>query len=236
MMSEWLDVRRQVLERIVALEALLPEAFAKGQHAYRAELARAVVGAVGVEGLEAAAKHARRLEPLMRSASATASDVQAVLHEIRHEIEIAAPPSPPPMPALGLHILVVDDDPITRKVLRHVLEAAECWVHEWPSAHDVPGAVARNQVDAVLLDLHLADGRGLDACTELRHDAGTRTVPVIVLTGDQEPSAARIAFGAGADDFIVKPVRAGELITRLQHVVRRRARTLGMDALRALSR
>lgn len=229
-MGDWLDIRKQVLERIVTLEALLPDAFAKQHEAHALELARAVVGAVGIDGLEDAARHASELERLLHAPETTASDVHELMQKVRHAVEAATPPRPPPMPALGLHVLVVDDDPVTRKVLRHVLEAAECWVHEWPSAHDVPAAVAQNQADVVLMDLHLADGRGVDACTALRHDAGTRAMPILVLTGDQEPTAANVAYGAGADDFIVKPVRARELVARIQHAVGKHARNANLQA------
>jgi two-component system, OmpR family, response regulator RegX3 len=74
--------------------------------------------------------------------------------------------------------------------------------------------------DLVLLDLMLPDGSGLDVCRELRSRSG---VPIIMLTARGEETDRVVGLEVGADDYVVKPFSARELIARIRAVLRRTA-------------
>jgi len=138
---------------------------------------------------------------------------------VRHEV--------PPLPATtrgGARVLVVDDDPDTRFLLRAALESAGFRVEEAP---DGPEALTLLQVqddpfDLVTLDLRMDRMDGLEVLRHIRTRMATATVPVVVATGSDDPEVEMDLFAAGADDFVVKPVDPRRFILRVQAVLRRR--------------
>lgn len=87
--------------------------------------------------------------------------------------------------------------------------------------------------DALLLDLMLPDGDGLDFTRELRSDARTRRLPLLMLTARGEPMDRIVGLELGADDYLPKPFEPRELVARLQTVLRRQ-RTSGQGGAGAL--
>jgi DNA-binding response OmpR family regulator len=81
--------------------------------------------------------------------------------------------------------------------------------------------------DALILDLMLPDGDGLDLCRELRSHARTRTLPVLMLTARGEPMDRVVGLELGADDYLPKPFEPRELLARLRAILRRSAGTGG---------
>ena len=75
--------------------------------------------------------------------------------------------------------------------------------------------------DALILDLMLPDGDGLDLCRELRGQARTRTLPVLMLTARGEPMDRVVGLELGADDYLPKPFEPRELLARLRAILRR---------------
>ena len=123
----------------------------------------------------------------------------------------------------GPHILVVDDDPDTRLLLRRALEGAGFRVAEAP---DGPEALtllqAGDPFDLVTLDLQMGQMHGLQVLNVIRGRVSTADIPVVVATGSDDPLVEMELFEAGADDFIVKPVDPPRFILRVQAVLRRR--------------
>jgi DNA-binding response OmpR family regulator len=78
--------------------------------------------------------------------------------------------------------------------------------------------LARNNPDLVLLDVMLPDGSGLDVCRELRRSS---QVPIIMLTARGEESDRIVGLELGADDYVVKPFSAREVVARIRAVLRR---------------
>ena len=76
----------------------------------------------------------------------------------------------------------------------------------------------RHQPDLVLLDVMLPDGSGFDVCRELRR---TSQVPIIMLTARGEEADRVIGLELGADDYVVKPFSAREVVARIRAVLRR---------------
>ena len=114
------------------------------------------------------------------------------------------------------HLLVVDDEPHIGLLLRPHLERLGYSVSLARTLGDARAALAepRVPVDAVLLDLHLPDGSGLDLLRELRGAAATRALPVIVLTAEGEDRVLEEAEGLGAT-LLTKPFSPTKLTTRI---------------------
>jgi two-component system KDP operon response regulator KdpE len=115
-------------------------------------------------------------------------------------------------------VLVVDDEPQILRALKTSLRGAGYEVDTAETAEAALTAAALNPPDAVILDLVLPDGRGIDVTRELRTWS---SVPVIVLSvvGDETEKVA--ALDAGADDYVTKPFGIDELLARLRAAMRR---------------
>jgi two-component system, OmpR family, KDP operon response regulator KdpE len=120
----------------------------------------------------------------------------------------------------GTRVLVVDDEPQILRALRTSLRGAGYEVDTAETAETALAAAALRPPDAMILDLALPDGTGIDVCTEFRTWS---SAPVIVLSavGDEHQKIA--ALDAGADDYVTKPVGIDELLARLRAVLRRTA-------------
>lgn len=123
-----------------------------------------------------------------------------------------------------MRLLLVEDDPMIGDSLRAGLRAeghALDWVRDATSAAT---ALATETFDAVLLDLGLPGGDGIDVLRALRAGGGERArTPVLVITARDSISDRVAGLDAGADDYVVKPFDLEELAARLRAVARRRA-------------
>lgn len=123
------------------------------------------------------------------------------------------------------HVLVVDDDADVRLLLRTVLQARDFRVSE---AEDGESALrileSEGGIHLVTLDLKMGEMDGLDVLKRIRSRLRTRSLPVVVATGVEDPEVEMRLFEAGADDFVVKPIDPPRFILRIQAVLRRRDR------------
>jgi two-component system OmpR family response regulator len=118
-----------------------------------------------------------------------------------------------------VRVLLVEDEPhIGSAVQEHVRAAGHAvdWVRQLGDADD---AVRSVQYDALLLDLHLPDGRGLDFLKKLRRRG--EELAVVILTARDQISDRIDGLKAGADDYLVKPFDLDEMNARLEAVARR---------------
>ncbi|HET9675034.1 MAG TPA: response regulator [Gaiellaceae bacterium] len=115
-------------------------------------------------------------------------------------------------------ILVVDDEPQILRAVRTSLQAVGYDVDVAETAAAALTSAAVRPPDAVILDLVLPDGNGIEVCRELRR---WTTAPVLVLSavGDEQEKVA--ALDAGADDYITKPFGVEELLARIRAALRR---------------
>jgi two-component system KDP operon response regulator KdpE len=115
-------------------------------------------------------------------------------------------------------VLVVDDELQILKALQTNLRGAGYEVETASTAEGALSAAAMRPPDAVILDLVLPDGSGIDVCRELR---SWSSAPVLVLSvvGDEAEKVA--ALDAGADDYVEKPFGIDELLARLRALLRR---------------
>lgn len=125
-----------------------------------------------------------------------------------------------PSPIIQPTILIVDDEPQIRRLLRVTLESAQYRVIDAANGNDGLAQVAQRRPDLVLLDLGLPDGDGLAVLQRLREWS---RVPVIILTVRDDERDKVEALDCGADDYVTKPFGAGELLARIRAALRRAA-------------
>jgi PAS domain S-box-containing protein len=120
-----------------------------------------------------------------------------------------------------MEVLVIDDEPDIREVVRFVLTDAGMGVVEAANGRDAIRCATLRPVDLVILDVNLPDMSGLDVLAELRRlDAA---VHVILLTAAASEADRMRGFDTGADDYMVKPFSVRELVARVSAVERRLA-------------
>jgi two-component system KDP operon response regulator KdpE len=120
----------------------------------------------------------------------------------------------------GTRVLVVDDEQQILRALRTSLRGAGYEVETADSVETALAAAAMRPPEAVILDLVLPDGTGIDVARGLRTWS---SAPIIVLSAVGEESEKVAALDAGADDYVTKPVGIDELLARLRAVLRRTA-------------
>jgi two-component system, OmpR family, KDP operon response regulator KdpE len=118
----------------------------------------------------------------------------------------------------GRHVLVVDDEPQIVRGLKVILRDAGYEVEAATTKQEALDAVAARPPDAVVLDLVLPDGSGVDVCSEIRTWSG---LPIIVLSAVGDEREKVRALDVGADDYITKPFGTDELLARLRAALRR---------------
>ena len=122
------------------------------------------------------------------------------------------------MKASAPTILVVDDEPQIRRLLRVILEAAGYAVDESETGRQCITRVATHVPDGIILDLGLPGVSGLEVLRQLRE---WTQVPVLVLTVLAKESDKVAALDSGADDYLTKPFGAAELTARMRALLRR---------------
>lgn len=118
-----------------------------------------------------------------------------------------------------MRVLVVEDDEVLREAVEAGLALAGFTVDAVDNVSDAKAAAADWAYDAIILDLTLPDGSGLDLLSEWRK-AGTST-PVLLLTARNATHDRIIGLDSGADDYLGKPFDLDELAARLRAIVRR---------------
>ncbi len=114
-------------------------------------------------------------------------------------------------------ILLVEDD---KSIVTNLCEFLTGEGYEVKSASGQSGALsllADNQFDLVLLDISLSDGNGFTVCSAIKKEYG---IPVIFLTASGDEYSTVTGFELGADDYIAKPFRPRELVTRIKNILR----------------
>lgn len=115
-------------------------------------------------------------------------------------------------------ILVVDDDPKVRTLLRRCLEGEGFVVSDAKDGAQLRACLESQQVSLITLDLNLGSENGLDLARDLRKD---HNIPIIMLTGKGDAVDRIVGLEVGADDYLVKPFELRELVARIRAVLRR---------------
>lgn len=128
------------------------------------------------------------------------------------------------MTASPLRVLVIDDEPAIRKLLRMGLATQGHQVLEASNARSALQHLATDP-DLVVLDLGLPDMEGLDLLREMRER--NDTIPIVVLTSRDDEAAKVQALDAGADDYVTKPFGMNEFLARIRAALRHQLQVQG---------
>jgi len=129
-------------------------------------------------------------------------------------------PSAPTSPMTS-RLLLIDDDARLAAMVSDYLANAGFEVVNAGSLAAGRERLAAESYDALVLDLMLPDGDGLDLCRELRGNARTRGLPLLMLTARGEPLDRIVGLELGADDYLGKPFEPRELLARVKALLRR---------------
>ena len=121
-------------------------------------------------------------------------------------------------------ILVIDDDPAIREMIRLALTRDAYEVQEAGNALDARQTIASRAPDLILLDWMMPGQSGFEFARFLRRDPEHRQIPVIMLTARDQEEDKVAALEAGADDYVAKPFSVTELLARIKAVLRRTTR------------
>jgi len=119
---------------------------------------------------------------------------------------------------MNQRILVVDDEPQIRRVLRATLAGNGYEVVEADNGEDAIKAVVRGRPDLILLDVNMPGMSGLETCGKIRLSFDGPIIMVTVRNSEQDKIRA---LDSGADDYVVKPFAIGELVARIRAALRR---------------
>ena len=113
-------------------------------------------------------------------------------------------------------LLVVDDQPINVQLLKRKLEREGIHVLEAYSGIEAIDVTLREKPDLIILDVMMPDMDGIEVCQRLQANEDTRTIPVIFITARTSKEGKLEGLGAGAVDYITKPIDLDETLARVQ--------------------
>jgi type II secretory ATPase GspE/PulE/Tfp pilus assembly ATPase PilB-like protein/ActR/RegA family two-component response regulator len=118
-------------------------------------------------------------------------------------------------------VLIVDDDAITRMLVKLLLERDKFEVLEAANGRDGVEIAKRERPDLMLVDLNMPEMDGYQAIADLRQDVSLAGLPIVVLTSEEGPGIERRVLELGADDYMLKPFDPDVLLSRVNAVFRR---------------
>ena len=122
-------------------------------------------------------------------------------------------------------ILLLEDDPAIARTAAYALQREGLAVTHVLLVGEARELATCERPDALVLDIGLPDGNGLDLCRELRRhaDAAVRALPMLMLTARREEIDRVLGLEMGADDYLTKPFSPRELVARVRALLRRAA-------------
>lgn len=121
-------------------------------------------------------------------------------------------------------VLIVEDDPITMKILCATIEKHGFSTIRVTSGNDALSLLKKHEIHAVILDLNLPDMSGLEILKHIRNHPVLNSIAAIIVTENDDKLEAVLGLEMGADDYVTKPFHQRELVARLNTVLRRTQR------------
>jgi CheY-like chemotaxis protein len=194
---------------------------------------RSVLLARATDDMVRSAAQATGMKSMFQDGLAKAASGMTLPEEIRRvippdEVESADGPEAAEVPAVPtplssevrsprpVRILVVDDDPALREILRDSLEGERYEVTEAADGNEALAGIYRQRPDLVVTDLKMPGLDGLELLRKLRGDLATCQIPVIFLTAVEDLDAEAKALDLGADDYLSKPPERARLLSRIR--------------------
>jgi DNA-binding response OmpR family regulator len=120
---------------------------------------------------------------------------------------------------MAVEVLLIDDDPDLAMMLRTLLRGQDFQIRAVFTGEDGIEECKASTPDVIILDLLMPGMDGWDVCEQIREFSD---VPILILSALGSPGSVARALDAGADDYLIKPVHASLLASRLRTLVRRR--------------
>jgi DNA-binding response OmpR family regulator len=120
----------------------------------------------------------------------------------------------------SVRILIIDDDAAHLFLARKALEEAGFLVEEAADGKKGLRAIKETRPDLVLLDVMMPEFNGYDVCLELRRDPEFMNLPIVMVTALDDFESVRLAFEAGATNFVTKPVNWTVLSYHVKYILR----------------
>lgn len=127
---------------------------------------------------------------------------------------------PPPKPARPPHILIIEDDPVTRATLGSYLDSHGYRVSEADSSEKAERILAEAGADLLIVDINLSGKDGLEITREQR---ALSEIGIILVSGRTDDVDRIVGLELGADDYVCKPFNRRELLARIKNLLRRTA-------------
>jgi diguanylate cyclase (GGDEF)-like protein len=141
--------------------------------------------------------------------------VEVVINRI---VPDCAPSRPPLVDAVG-HVMIADDDRVSRIALRGILERQGYRVTEAENGAEILSQLENQTPDVILMDAVMPVLDGFEACSRIQSFHPSRACPVIMMTALEDEAAVEKAFAAGASDYVTKSSGTPVLLSRIKHTV-----------------
>ncbi|MBN2831410.1 MAG: response regulator [Candidatus Omnitrophica bacterium] len=135
---------------------------------------------------------------------------------------------------MAIKILIIDDDPDIRDVLKLTLSEEKYEILEACDGEEALKIIHENQPDLILLDYKIPKVDGREVCRRIKKDLLLRHLPIIMVTGKGDINDKVVGMDAGADDYVVKPFEPKELMARIRMILRHTERDLEANPLTRL--
>ena len=120
-------------------------------------------------------------------------------------------------------ILCVDDEPLNLKLFEVMLEPRGCEVIKAENGREAQERIAEQRIDLVILDVMMPSIDGFEVCRRIKEDEKYRNIPVIMITSLKSKGDRIKGIKAGAEDFISKPIDHGEVLARVNMLLKMKA-------------
>ena len=117
---------------------------------------------------------------------------------------------------MSKRILVVEDQPDNRQIIRDVLAGTDYQITEAENGEEALAAIAKQRPDLILMDIQLPVMDGYTATRRIKSDAGLKSIPIIAVTSYALSGEEKKAREAGCDDYVPKPYSPRQLLAKIQ--------------------
>ena len=118
---------------------------------------------------------------------------------------------------MGKRILVVEDQPDNRQIIRDMLTATDYEITEAGNGEEALAAIAKQRPDLILMEIQLPTMDGYETMRRIRTDPALSSIPIIAVTAYAPSAEEQKARAAGCDDFVPKPYSPHQLLAKIRN-------------------